>query len=1317
MFGGAWQFIKSEYVSTQINARINSVLKPYGHELNVESLLPSLPFGTTVNNAEMKLHFKTSQFDITASKISFDFDFISFFTRRIKIKRIALSDVSIVRRKLNINKNDAPIEIEAFDASRVHKLISRELKKLPFDITQLQIIRTLYKENDLNIMLPKVMVRNVHDEYKLQASIENYSNESIQYLNSVNLNVSLTENFLSIIQATFQRGLNTVSLTGKIKDSANISLSVDANGDVAEAAKWFRFNKIVKKAQYKVTGKYRKENNAHSFTGKVSVSDLSLPWMNFAKGSAHVQLKDQVLSLSKIRGYDQTGGSIRVTNQNTPVYDLKNKKILLSQIPISLNKVNLGNLLKYVNGPALEIQGATTGLFLLTWNKNTIKISTEKSVSIKKFRLLDILNFKETVHIEDFILSIPLVQSAVTIVGKIRLNKSKLNVTGRITSDEVEILAPNSLIELSELGKIGGVPLSGETKGDFSVIEKGTKSYLQYQLSGKKFSVLNYFLGNPVGSVQYLFNNKQLKVKINRSALGQASIAGNGIFDFNKGASSALDIDIKNAEIKDLEKALRGNLSKGLLKWSFLLQGRITSAVRYEGILSKKSFSLDIEAVSPYLFVMDEPFENFRLRLKDINNLITIPDFKLRKNKKSLEGSAILNLDSNSFKYKIIGEPIGIQYFESFRKLGLNFDTQIIFESSGKGTFSDFSSRTLLKLKDTTVSSKKLGSSFVEMYNLGQEFFVTANLFGKEIESSLYLNIGSKDRSKRSFAELKLGVADINKYLAVLNPSLLRGKEIKGAVSFYLNSDFLWSDLTNLNLKFELNNFFLKTQKDFVFNDEKQIFSIKNGYANQQEISINGKFNEFKCFANGAFGKDFVADINLDTTIDWIEIMLSNIVEKSEGKIHLSSHIKNHQDKYEFSTYLTGRGVSITPKSKSLTLASVSFDLEQNNRDFFLRSCKGKVNSGSFSIDGKMRLEMPYPDLFINYNISNAQINFLKNSTIAISSFGKISGAKAPYSLEGGVNLESGLIASELSEISVRNKEASYDMTYLPKIMRVEQKSLLNLDLDFAFSNPLVVQNSLVELYLKGRGKIRGDLHDPLPLGQIDIESNRSKFMFKGNDFIISKGIIKFSDIKQDGQINPSLMIIGQSTVGQHNVTVEVKGDTQNPIPTLRSEPSLGQEDILSLLMIGITSNQAENMDENERQIATSVGIGSIFANQLKLGKELNNMFGVKLSVMPELSQDNGNYADAISSTGNGAKLKTSTKIQLRKKIKDNVELSFSSTVGGSSEQIQKINVNYNFDKNISLEGLYEIRDTSIENRITQPESFGIDLKFIKDFE
>jgi translocation and assembly module TamB len=262
-----------------------------------------------------------------------------------------------------------------------------------------------------------------------------------------------------------------------------------------------------------------------------------------------------------------------------------------------------------------------------------------------------------------------------------------------------------------------------------------------------------------------------------------------------------------------------------------------------------------------------------------------------------------------------------------------------------------------------------------------------------------------------------------------------------------------------------------------------------------------------------------------------------------------------------------------------------------------------------------------------------------------------------------------------------------------------------------------VVKNTLVELGILGQGKIQGDIENIRPVGDITLVPGQSKFMFQSNDFIITKGLIRFINNERSSKINPSLLIVGQANVAQHNVTVEVKGDMEHPLSELRSQPALSQADILSLLTIGITSNQANNMDEKERQLATSVGIGSIFANQLRLGKELNNMFGIKLSVTPELSQDSVNYADAISSTGNAIKLKNSTKIKLRKQIADDVELSFSSTVGGTSEQIQKINVNYNLNDNISLEGLYETRESTIENRLTQPESLGVDLKMIMEFE
>ena len=62
-------------------------------------------------------------------------------------------------------------------------------------------------------------------------------------------------------------------------------------------------------------------------------------------------------------------------------------------------------------------------------------------------------------------------------------------------------------------------------------------------------------------------------------------------------------------------------------------------------------------------------------------------------------------------------------------------------------------------------------------------------------------------------------------------------------------------------------------------------------------------------------------------------------------------------------------------------------------------------------------------------------------------------------------------------------------------------------------------------------------------------------------------------------------------------------------------------------------------------------------------------------------------------------------------RINKKMNLSLSSTVGGSVDQSQEMNLNYKINKSWSLEGVYEVRSNDeLEQEL--PDSKGVDIKY-----
>ncbi len=123
--------------------------------------------------------------------------------------------------------------------------------------------------------------------------------------------------------------------------------------------------------------------------------------------------------------------------------------------------------------------------------------------------------------------------------------------------------------------------------------------------------------------------------------------------------------------------------------------------------------------------------------------------------------------------------------------------------------------------------------------------------------------------------------------------------------------------------------------------------------------------------------------------------------------------------------------------------------------------------------------------------------------------------------------------------------------------------STIKTDDPFFIRGNLASGQALVDLHLRGTGA------QPLLDGNVEIKDLIATLPFSRLE--ISDGNITFSP---DQPLNPVLDLTGTSTIRNYLVTVFVTGRANDPKVTFPSDPPLGQEQIVSLLATGATTDE-----------------------------------------------------------------------------------------------------------------------------------------------
>jgi len=135
--------------------------------------------------------------------------------------------------------------------------------------------------------------------------------------------------------------------------------------------------------------------------------------------------------------------------------------------------------------------------------------------------------------------------------------------------------------------------------------------------------------------------------------------------------------------------------------------------------------------------------------------------------------------------------------------------------------------------------------------------------------------------------------------------------------------------------------------------------------------------------------------------------------------------------------------------------------------------------------------------------------------------------------------------------------------------VNLEILSDVNLDIKVDARNAFQVDNNLARLDIVPHLKISGKLTDPLPNGRAEVESGT--VMFQKHAFDIVKCVIDFVN---PYKIEPLLDLQSQTVIGEWTIMLNISGTPDKLNFELSSDPPETDQDILSLILTGKTTNE-----------------------------------------------------------------------------------------------------------------------------------------------
>ncbi|MBP9681498.1 MAG: translocation/assembly module TamB domain-containing protein [Bacteriovorax sp.] len=1321
---GGWRFIHSSRFSNEASLKVSDILtKKFGAKLSFSGVdFGIFPPSTIFKNVHIEKNDpQLANVDLLVEELVVSFKYSSFLSSELEIEDLNLKNGEL---KILLADTKTPeIHWDELSTKDFFLKYSDFYKKSPLHVNIIHV-ENLKTQIDANKLMIKTFSLAPHrKEIRVKLLAEDiYLDPKLKKIPPLGLtkgefSLSLVKDLWKINHFLVEDRQNQIEIKSQFfnKEKAlHQEGAAQINFDLKSIHRFYPYLSkqfLGLEGDGKLSIDYAGELFNPDATTKIEVNNLKTEWIHFNKIAGLLKKKKNVLQFEKLSALNGNESYELIKSQ--PFFDLKKMNFLRTRASFNLKNAFSNTFLYSLRDSLTPLKGYLTGKIDVAWDGDKVYFDLREKARFENFQLLStsqppILK-NGGFDIDEALLSLDK-NFKLGIQAKISMPNTKVIATGEISEKGINILLKDSRIDMSAIGPISGVAITGvgpataEIHGPFDDVK------FDFKVDWNNFSIVDLHFGR--AQSEFSLSLKDLSINIDKltGAYNQSIFSAEGELSFGEIGEMDLDIDFKKTNFADAQKMF--GLVFNNIKLPVIPEFNFQAKYHIKGGYSLDKLKVTGAIKGTELKVFNEEAEALALNFSLENSLLLFKDVKIKKARGEINAVVSINLANNYTELDGGTQGLRLSDFSFFRKLNIQYDGDVVVDFDGNGIKDNFSSRFKTRVNNPYIENVPASPSNAIFYLNTDDVVINANLLSGKIKLDSNINFKTRQVNLKSAIE----TTEMREVLGMVAGHNMSDKGISGKIKAQLNTQFNLDTFVIKKFLLDVTQFNLKKADVNVEVDGRyNSVAIDSGIVKKWDMRFIDGDNFFISRARNMSNNSIVFENDFSIKSSVLEFFTGTI-EKAVGVMRGSAQLvvdrKMEVSKFE----MKGTKNSFKIRSVPGAITDLDFLIIKKGNVYEISHLVGKYGDGDFKVGGSFLFDDLYPQVNIDYKIERATIPLFKRSSLLASSFGTITGTELPYKLNGKVAVLHGEFLDDLSDFTKENK-ISLDAfkKYLPQKGSGERKSILLLNVSFDILNQIVLKNNLAEVYAKGSGQFSGDVLNPEINARIDIIPSVSKFKFKGHDFLLSQG---FAEVRDRSKARSSdIKFVGVAKINNYDVKLDIFGSIEKTQISLSSEPVLAQEDLVALLTLGVTSDMSKNLEAGDLKSVTTVGIGTLLVDQLKINEDLNSMLGLNLSVLPEFKEDESSLVSGKSavSEGSTSRLKSSTKIVVKKEINKMIDLSVSSTVGGSIEQTQEMNINFNINKNFSIQGVYEVKPAEEENT-NAPNSVGADLKYRRSF-
>ena len=1308
------------FISNQVTKLASSEI---GTVLNFKrSSIKFFPPGIKVEEVEAKIENIDSGIEAVHAlidEIDLNFNLTNLFKNKISFKNSTLSGGYIFLKLRDGNKGDKDrgetvsraTEVISWRKKLSEKIHNIILKDIRVDFSE----DSFYIKNSSIIFKPDIILlkADLH-----AASLPSYLGQLSSHpkfiLDRIYVDLGIGNNMFLVNDLRAILGDNSISFNGGVKGDLFRLKSLDYSGNIYIESRDQNFIQNIFmdkgdhfnmdghiKSNFKIWGR----GGGFQTKGDIDFFDFKAGSLIFNYGKIKFEKVKNDLIINSII-IDDGKGKLNI-KKPFAIFNFSKKTMMSFDVDGEFENIALENIISLFQNSNYKLKSSVSGFFNLRKDNNVVGFSSKKlffknlNYATKKTRIVNYRNVvMENVGI---VFNSSLKKTTIIADLDLLLNKTSFSISGYI-GKETKIKAIFDKIYLNKLIDLNGLNFSGMGTGSIDFKLSDNSTLFDIDLDTKESGFNGYGLGDlDIGMLLSLDREILIieKAKLTRGdsryfVAGDVSFKNNVHINLDGKVIRSSYLQLKNLIhpiTKDV-KFLPDDLL-GVIRGGFKINGPVDD-LNISGRISAQ----EIGFLGEVMDSLDSDFLYKRGNMK-FENII------LKKGRGSVRGRYAFSGKNKNHYYDITADNMRLHDFSSINQNQFSFDADMYISAKGNIRGSNIDNKISIDFKNSTIAKKDIPDSSVNILIKGGVFHVDASIFGNDI--SLASEIFWRDKQRNSNIDIDIKTEKIRELLGIISSHNVYNLNISGEVDMDIKSKFSLSRLEDFDMSIKFNKLDYNDGDTYLeINEFARNILIQKGRVKSSNIMLQGKQTELSVKVSRSLDGSilFLIDGNLNASM--AKIFHKNII-KSNGTIFLYANLNFLGDigDTKIGLLVKGQGLNVTYSGVPAPFEDVDIGLIFQGNRFIINKFSGNFSGGRFDIDGSVLFRIPFPVFDLRYNFENSEIKILEKTKFWISSRGTVSGSEIPYIIAGDVYITSGEVFDSLKNFKISKKKRSFD-SYIPQAKKKNRFNFFKIKSRLAILESVHVKNDLLEMYIHGSINIHGDFSSPGITGNLILLPDTGKIYFKTSNFILKNGDVTFGD---RGASQPYINLVGESKIHDYMIKLEGSGHPDDFNLKLTSDPELSEREILSLLVTGVTSKSKDYLTGSGESEAVFWGVGMFIFDRFRINQELNSSLGLNLSIDSAVIENQDDYGGDHESPI----AKRSTKILVSKKITDSISAEMSSTLSGDISTEKSLGVNYNINKNVSLEGVYEIKGDHQDEQGSS-DSIGGDVKFRFEF-